>query len=361
MSLPVLGVALAIFLFSATWVRAQEVAGGVPWQSRQGWENGLITDPGGQVIGVVQPAWSSPDAGLSVPYEPGAAGRCGCGPWDTGPAEESGISSDFDFEGQGLGFVRGFSVFGGVQGFRTPADLSHSGNFGIHEGLNYGGPLGDPWDYFGFQVGADDAQSNFTGDEAGGAPARVRNQVFLTGGLFHRAIGGGWQSGVTFDYLHDDYYPHADLKLVRSETAYVFDTWHEVGYWGAYAVGGGPINITARLTTFLEPNDLFHVFYRRHFTGGGQGRVWLGISGRNDFLFGADCTVPLGTDWALENNFAFLLPQQGLGAAGQDREVWSVSIQLVWYPGRASRSIFCDPWQPVLSVADNSVFMVNRR
>jgi hypothetical protein len=183
----------------------------------------------------------------------------------------------------------------------------------------------------------------------------------LTGGLFHRAVGSGWQSGVAFDYLHDNYYPLADLKVIRSETSYVLNQWHEIGYWGAYAVGGGPIDITARLTTFLEPNDLFHVFYRRHFTGGGQGRIWLGVSGRSDLLFGADCTVPLGTDWALENNFGYLLPQQGLGAAGQDREVWAVSIQLVWYPGRASRSIFDDPWQPVLNVADNSVFMVNRR
>jgi hypothetical protein len=245
--------------------------------------------------------------------------------------------------------VRSFSVFGGVDGFRTPADLSHSGNFGFHEGLNFGAPVGDPWDYLGFQLGADDSQSNFTGDQGAGAPARTRNQVFLTGGVFHRAVGRGWQSGMTFDYLHDDYYPHADLTLIRSETSFVLDQWDELGYWGAYAIGGGPVDITARLTTFLEPNDLFHVFYRRHFTGGGQGRIWLGVSGRSDFL------------WALENNFAYLLPRQGLGAAGQDREVWAVSIQLVWYPGRASRTIFEDPWQPVLNVADDSVFMVNRR
>jgi hypothetical protein len=352
-------VALATLDLSTVPVWAQEAANAIPWQSRQDSENGLIADPTGQLIGVAQPPLS-PDAGLTVPYGPGCA--CGvCGPCDTNPADEGGISSDFDFEGRGLGGAGGLSIFGGVHGFRTPADLSHSGNFGLHEGLNYGHGLGDPWDYFGFQLGADDAQSNFTGDQAPGTPARMRNQVFLTGGLFHRAVGGGWQSGVTFDYLHDDYYPQADLKLIRSETSYVFDQWHEIGYWGAYAVGGGPVDITARLTTFLEPNDLFHVFYRRHFTGGGQGRIWLGVSGRSDLLFGGECTVPLGTDWALENNFGYLLPRQGLGAAGQDREVWAVSIQLVWYPGRASRSIFDDPWQPVLNVADNSVFMVNRR
>ena len=168
-------VALATFELSAARVGAQEAADPTSGQSRQDWQNrsiagpsGEVIGPGGDIIGMVQPPLL-PDVARSIPYDPGAAGGC-CGPCEVNPADEGGISSDFDFEGRGLGGVRGLSIFGGVQGFRTPADVSHSGNFGFHEGLNYGGPLGDPWEYLGFQVGADDAQSNFTGDQAPALP-----------------------------------------------------------------------------------------------------------------------------------------------------------------------------------------------
>ncbi len=168
-------VVLATLELSAAGAKAQEATNPASGQSRQDWKDwfiagpsGEVIGPSGNVIGIVQPSLP-PDAGLSVPYGPGPAGGS-CGPYDVNPADEGGISSDFDFEGRGLGGVRSLSIFGGVHGFRTPADVSHSGNFGLHEGLNYGGPLGDPWEYFGVQVGADDAQSNFTGDQAGGAP-----------------------------------------------------------------------------------------------------------------------------------------------------------------------------------------------
>ena len=239
--------------------------------------------------------------------------------------------------------------------------MSHSGNFGFHEGLNYGGPLGDPWEYLGFQVGADDAQSNFTGDQVAGTPTWNRNQIFLTGGLFHRAVGDGWQSAVTFDYLHDDYYPQADLKLIRSESAYASTN-------GTRSATGAPTPSAAARSTLppgspLSWSPTTSSTSSTAATSPAAGRAAFGSASPAAATCSSAPTAP--SRWAptgrLENNFAYLLPREGLGAAGQDREVWAVSIQLVWYPGRASRLIFDDPWQPVLNVADDSVFMVNRR
>lgn len=43
------------------------------------------------------------------------------------------------------GMLRDLTVFGGVHGFKGPLDQGRNGNFGFHEGVNLGGPLGDPW------------------------------------------------------------------------------------------------------------------------------------------------------------------------------------------------------------------------
>ncbi len=258
-------------------------------------------------------------------------------------------------------------LFGGVHGFRGPTDLGSSGNFGFHEGLNWSAPIGDPWG-FCYQVGFQAVHSNFAGSllapggQASPLEPGARNQIFLTTGFFRRAYGGGIQSGMAFDYYHDSYYDNSDLMQIRSETAFVLSDLREIGYWGAYGVSRDTIaNIGQIDGRLLDPTDLFALFYRRHFTGGGQGRIWAGLSGDGDAVFGLDGTVPLGTSWALDNNFTYLIPKQGGGTDGQREESWAVSIHLVWYPGRESRTVFNDPHHPLFYVADNSWFLVDRR
>lgn len=268
----------------------------------------------------------------------------------------------FDPSWWGPEWIRRFSVFAGVHGFKGPTDMGRNGNFGFHEGVNYGAPLFALFGYdLGYQLGAQVTHSNFSGDQLFGEGTSPRHQVFLTGGYFHRVKDWGIQSGVVFDYFHDDYYDKASLMQIRSETALRLGDLREIGYWGAYNVGGDKVKVSNWLTQFLQPEDLFALFYRRHFSGGGLGRVWAGMSGNGDVFFGAEATVPIGTNWALENNFAYLLPKEGHGSGGQEQEIWAVSIQLVWYPGRPSRCVFRDPYQPLFNVADNSVFMVERK
>ena len=177
----------------------------------------------------------------------------------------------------------------------------------------------------------------------------------------------GWQWGVVFDLLHDTYYQQSDLKQIRTETGYLFNECTEIGYSGAYGVGGDSIQNRLRLPTgqvtvvnaFLNPTDQFVVYFRRHFQNGGDGRIWGGLTGMGDGLFGADAWVPLGGSWALQNTFNYLIPKQGRGdSGGQVNESWSLAINLVWYPGRSTKCLGTSCYRPVLNVADNSLFMV---
>jgi len=241
-----------------------------------------------------------------------------------------------------------------------------NGNFGFHEGINFGGPLGGPFS-LGYQLGVQAAHSNFSGDAV---ESNGRDQVFFTGGIFHRAVCGGLQSGVVFDMLHDSYHGTANLKQIRTESALVFSGCREIGFWGAFGVGDDMFTLDLDAYSFdvqegrvlpIGPSDTYSIFYRRHFSGGGQGRIWTGLSGEGNALVGADCTVPLGTSWALENSFTYRIPKEGHAAGGQQDETWSVAIHLVWYPGREARCVLNDPFYPLFTVADNSQFLLDER
>ena len=261
-------------------------------------------------------------------------------------------------------WTRNLSLFAGVHGFKGPADQGRNGNFGFHEGLNWGAPLGDPFG-LGYQLGVQAVHSNFSGDQAEDSLFRDadRNQVFFTGGIFRRRLCGGLQWGVVFDLLHDNYHGSANLRQIRNETSYVFGC-RTIGFSGAYGVGDDTFTyegVETYLTQPFGPTDTYTLFYRRHFSGGGQGRVCAGVSGNGDALIGAECTVPLGTSWALENSFLYLIPKDGQCEGGQQDETWSVSMQLVWYPGREAACVLSNPFHPLFNVADNSQFLIDPR
>ncbi len=249
------------------------------------------------------------------------------------------------------GLLRDLSVFAGVHGFKGPLDQGRNGNFGFHEGVNFGAPLGGPWG-LGYQLGIAAVHSNFMGSEADDA-GQDRNQVFFTGGIFSRQrIGLNW--GVVYDHLHDSYFATTDLAQIRSETSWRFPTGGELGYWGSYGVSSD-----RTLGPQLDPTDLFAFFYRRHFQRGGDGRVWGGFSGHGDGVFGADIRVPIGHGWALENSINYLAPRQSPGELGQQRESWGVNIQLVWYLGQPADCALKSPYRPLFSVANNATFMAD--
>jgi hypothetical protein len=267
---------------------------------------------------------------------------------------------------------RNLAVFGGVHGFKGPRDRGLNGNFGFQEGLNYGAPLGDPWGC-GFQLGFQALQSNISGNQVTGAPSADRHQYFATAGIFRRAEVGKVQWAVAFDFLHDTYSEAANLKQIRSETGWLFNEATEIGYSGAYGVGGDSTTINTQQGTRignLNPTDQFVCYLRRYFENGGDGRLFGGVTGKGDALVGGDVWIPLSGSWALQNSFTYLIPKDGRGTAtdgsgvvvdgGQVRETWGVALNLVWYPGRSARCVGESCYRPVLNVADNSQFLVNQ-
>ena len=255
--------------------------------------------------------------------------------------------------------ARRTTFFAGVHGFKGPVDQGRNGNFGFHEGLNLGIPLGDPWGT-GFQAGVQAVHSNFSGDQVAGVRRNDRDQVFFTTGIFRRPVCGGLQWGVVFDYLHDSYYDSADVAQIRTEISLTRRGCREIGFWAAFGSGEDDITVLQN-TVSVEPIDVYALFYRRHFSGGGQGRVWVGLTNESDTLFGGEITVPLGTSWALENNFTYMLPKEGRGAGAQQDESWSVMMQLVWYPGRHAKCVRDSQFHPLMGVADNTWLLVRRQ
>ncbi len=258
-------------------------------------------------------------------------------------------------------WTRDLEIFAGVHGFKGPLDQGRNGNFGFHEGFNFGAPLGI-FDW-GWQIGAEATQSNFSGDDAVDPSSADRNQFFVTGGMFKRAHDWGFQWGVVYDWLHDDYYVQTNMKQIRSDTSFLFPGgMHEIGYFGAYGTGGGNwVLIDRPLQNFIvmETTDVFAVYYRRYFDGGGDGRIWLGVSGRGDGLVGGEIRVPMGKNWELENRFNYLIPKQGSGTGAETQESWGVTIDLVFYVGHPARCERYHPYRPMLNVADNTLFMTN--
>ncbi len=289
----------------------------------------------------------------------------GYGDCDQCGAPECGDRCDFGwevFDGRCGPWLRGLSVFTGVDGFKGPVDRGTNGNFGLNEGLNLAKPLGDPWGC-GYQIGANFVQSDFSG-----APliqntelrAAYRKQYFATAGIFRRADAcGGFQWGIAYDYLHDIFYQNADLQQIRSETGYVIDDTYEIGYYGAYGVGGDQAWNGRQIDGKLDPTDMFVFYVRRKFENGGDGRLWFGATGNGDGLLGADLWVPLGKSFALENRINYMIPKGGQDTA-QPRESWGLVIQLVWYPGQNALCQQRNPYRPLFNVADNSLFMVDR-
>lgn len=288
-------------------------------------------------------------------YAPGASDGCGGAVSGCG-GHPGGLGSGFCGVGSEW-WARDLSLFAGGHGFKGPFDQGRNGNFGLHEGVNFGSALGGPAGW-GYQVGFAAVQSNFAGDQATGQVRRGdRDQFFFTAGIFHRALPGGVQWGVAFDLLRDTYYANADLKQLRTEIGYIVPGGQgEIGYFGAYGVDDDEV-VVGQTSLSLEPTDMFAFYYRRHFDGGGQGRLWGGFTGQADGLLGADLRVPLGRSWAIENSFNYLIPRQGRGALGQAEESWGVSVRLVWYLGQPARCATRSPHHPLMNVADNSLFM----
>jgi len=247
------------------------------------------------------------------------------------------------------------TLFGGAHSFKGPLDQGRNGNFGIQEGINWGGPL---WHCkgIGFQIGAQGVQSNFAGYDVNGVTDDSRSQVFGTAGVFARAPNcHGWQLGVTFDWLRDNYYVDVSLDQVRAELSYVTFCGTELGAWIA---SSSKTDVDESTGVTYEATDMYALFLRHNTAIGGEGRIWGGATGPGDGLLGADFRVPLTSRWALAGAVNYIIPQDGAGPVGLVEESWALTLNFVWHPFRARNgSTGNSQYTPLMSVADNTMFM----
>jgi hypothetical protein len=260
----------------------------------------------------------------------------------------------------GLGgtILRNVSIYGGAQGFKGPLDQGVNGNFGFHEGFNFGSPLGDPWG-IGYQIGFEADHSNFEGSGGTNGPGSNRNQVFLTAGLFHRALCGGIQWGVVFDYLSDDYFDRVEVGQIRTEVSLVRPSFGEFGFWGAFGTNDDNLLVDQTWQGTVQSTDIYALFFRHYYCNGGQGRIWAGATGEGEGILGADFGVPVTDSWVLETNFTYLIPSSSNDATGREEEAWGMALQLVWYPGRRACGLHTSQFEPILPVASNSWFLTH--
>ena len=216
-------------------------------------------------------------------------------------------------------------------------------------------------DLLSAQLGVNAVQSNFSGASF---TNENREQFFVTGGLFRR-VDYGLQGGAVIDYLHETWNTERNVAQVRGLVSWVYEGGDEFGFqlaaqiqddFGQSLVDGVVVNET------WTPTDNYLFFYRHTFNQhtGMNGRILAGFSGESDAYLGADWWAPLNDHWALNGNFAYLIPEDNLNPAGSINESWNVGMNLVWYPGGLGnyRSRY---HRPMFNVADNgSMFMTVR-
>ena len=92
--------------------------------------------------------------------------------------------------------------------------------------------------------------------------------------------GYGWQWGLVYDQLTDEFDEEFDAAQAHGEVSYLW-RGHELGLWFTSEVSDGDSGEGAELIRF-EPIDMSAVFYRRRMMSGGEARFWGGLTGDSD-------------------------------------------------------------------------------
>ncbi|MBL9123494.1 MAG: heterocycloanthracin/sonorensin family bacteriocin, partial [Planctomycetaceae bacterium] len=288
---------------------------------------------------------------------PGGCGRAGCG--ELGTCGGCGTESCGSCGGRSYGWWETLTVAGGVQGFKSPIDLGRNGNFGFREGINWGTPLSMNRG-IGGQIGLNALQSDLSGNTVAGPSSSARNQIFVTAGLFRRALPGErWQGGIAYDFLYDDYYVTLDQQKLRGELSFVARNRDELGVWVSASLGSDSVfsSLIGNTVTDWTTNDLYAAFWRRTLQNGTVGRAWAGATGNGDGMLGGEISIPFTDRWALEANVNYLIPGSNSGATGSGtQEAWNVAIGITWYPGGNAYCAAFNPFRPLFNVADNALF-----
>lgn len=256
------------------------------------------------------------------------------------------------------------TVWSGVHGFRGPRDFYAPGstvagsrsdsNFGFQEGIGISGRapfIGLLFPQLSYQLGYQAVQSRLSGTVD---DANDRTQQFVTAGFFRR-VHTGLQFGVVWDMMRDDLYVEDDLQQIRSEISIKSPQGREIGVWTTNSTNSIDV-----LGVAYETIDQYALFYRCNFGKSSNGRIWAGVTGDDDGIFGAEFNTPINDRWSVQSGFNYLITDRNAGVEGVSQESWNIGINVVWHLGRTARSGYQSPYRPLFSVADNGWMFVDR-
>ncbi|MCP4192069.1 MAG: hypothetical protein GY768_15765 [Planctomycetaceae bacterium] len=332
-----------------------------PQKSRRG-RPGLVRPASGTVIST-QEEMPYPDDEL-VEVSDGEIINLGGMVEDGSPSCEQCLRSS----GWGPEILPGFwvdhlSIFGGVHAAKNEGNLGQDASFGFHYGLNFGTAAKNiilpP--SIGWQIGFQGANSNLNGSSFS---TDERSQMFVTFGLFRRG-DYGLQGGIVMDYMRDEWYYDASLAQARGELSMAITPAKSLGFRFATSVTEDTVVAQASGATELvtwATKDQYKFFYRTRLMAGGRGeaQVFAGFTGDSEGIIGGISRVPLHNGWALETDYAYVIPSESKQNGANEREAWNVQINLVWYPGSLSCGSCFRYHRPMFDVANNGSMIVRR-
>jgi hypothetical protein len=136
---------------------------------------------------------------------------------------------------------------------------------------------------------------------------------------------------------------------------------HEIGFMGMlHTDSTGKISPLTGNPITWQAYDQYLAFYRRRVHGIGHLRLWGGLDNDGDPIFGGDGISPLSAHWAFQSNFNFIFPKGESLSDSVTHQYWTLSLNLVYFPGYNSPKANLNPFRPLFDVADNTLFLLNQ-
>ena len=254
----------------------------------------------------------------------------------------------------------------GATAFRSPGfnltDASgattaiNDASFGFYGGVNYGIPLCRlSCGFLSGQIGVRSVQTEFdehilTSDN--------RDQLFVTAGIYRR-VDYGLQAGIVVDFLREEWFGSSSTAQIRGDLSWVYGA-SAIGFRFASAQENdfttGTLNGNDFDNVFTESIDQYRFYHRTNMGAGGYMDLYAGWSSEDHTVFGVEGDVPMGSIFAVQTGFTYLLPEEDL--AGLNDDAWNIYMGIAIRP--RGRAFYADYDRPLLPVADNGSF-INRR
>jgi hypothetical protein len=269
----------------------------------------------------------------------------------------------------------------GIESWRGVSD-GLTNNNGAVTSLNMGIPLPKLSEWgFGWQLGGSFGIYDWMGRATNGTANanQAQTQEFITTGIFRRADEcSPWSGGVVYDMMANSNFgtlaqdPY--LGQWRAQVGYALSGKNEIGVWAAWREHSSIREyFTPNLPITYQPIGQFNAYWHHKFCeNGADSWLWMGFPSQTrlntafggallDLTFGAAVQTPLTDNLALSANFQYAKAASTPGVLGSLEDAFDVSVALVYYPGSArSRTVAGRSWIPLLPVANNGSFLVDR-